>query len=345
MKKPLSLILLAALTLSMTACQTTNIAPENETQATVVESDVSTFTEPETAKEDEVIAAEVTSVTISVENGQGEMVDLELEKNPQRIAVLDYVALDQLVSWGLEDNIVGMVKKSVPSHLSHVAANEDVVNLGTLKEVDMEAIMSLQPDLIFSSGRTRKLYDDLSMIAPTVMTRIDYTVGTVASYEAMALRNAQIFGMEETVKDEIAANAARVKAIADKAAGKTAVVGLMSGGSLKTLGNESRCSIIGTDMGFENVATDVDSTHGNVSSYELLLQLNPDYIFILDRDSAIGTDGASPAEQLMDNEIVHQTDAYQNQRIIYLSSDVWYVSEGGLQSFDIMLTDIESAFE
>lgn len=96
-------------------------------------------------------------------------------------------------------------------------------------------------------------------------------------------------------------------------------------------------------MGFENIAQDVDSTHGNSSSFELLVDLDPEYMFILDRDTAINSEGAKTAVEVMDNELVQQTQAYKNDNIVYLTPDVWYLAEGGITATDTMLRDIENA--
>ncbi len=283
-------------------------------------------------------------VKVTVQNGQEEMIEIEVPKNPQRIVVLDYVGLDMIDSWGLGDNVVGMSKSSVIPHLADYHNNEEIVNLGGLKEINMEALMSLEPDVIFTSGRTAARYDEFSKIAPTVMSSIDYESGFMESFEWIARRNASVFGMEEQVEAQLAAFDTRIEALQDVAKGQTAIIGIMSGGSLNTLGNNARGSIIGQTIGFENLANDMDETHGNVSSFELLLDLNPDHIFVLDRDSAIQTEGASTAEQLMDNEIVHQTDAYKNGNITYLTpGNVWYMAEGGITAMDLMLANLEES--
>lgn len=70
---------------------------------------------------------------------------------------------------------------------------------------------------------------------------------------------------------------------------------------------------------------------------------NPDYIFVMDRDSAIGTEGAQLAQEIMENELVMSTDAYKNGNIVYLEHPaVWYTAEGGITALDIMLQDLES---
>ena len=75
-----------------------------------------------------------------------------------------------------------------------------------------------------------------------------------------------------------------------------------------------------------------------------MLAENPDYIFVMDRDSAIGTEGAQLAQEIMENELVMDTDAYKNGNIIYLEHPaVWYTAEGGITALDIMLQDLEKA--
>ena len=105
------------------------------------------------------------------------------------------------------------------------------------------------------------------------------------------------------------------------------------------------CSIIGVEIGFENLGDgNVTSTHGNETSFELVVELNPDYIFVLDRDAAIATEGAKLAQEIMENELVMSTDAYQNGHLVYLEHPaVWYTAEGGVTALDYMLSDLESA--
>lgn len=73
-----------------------------------------------------------------------------------------------------------------------------------------------------------------------------------------------------------------------------------------------------------------------------MVEKNPDYLVVLDRDAAIGTDGAQMARDIMENELVKRTAAYQSGHLIYLAHPaVWYTAEGGLTALDIMLSDLE----
>ena len=63
----------------------------------------------------------------------------------------------------------------------------------------------------------------------------------------------------------------------------------------------------------------------------------------MDRDAAIGTDGAQLAREIVENELVMGTDAYQNGSIVYLAHPaVWYTAEGGITALDLMLSDLET---
>ena len=91
-------------------------------------------------------------------------------------------------------------------------------------------------------------------------------------------------------------------------------------------------------------STGTTPTHGNEVSFEAIVALNPEYIFVMDRDSAISATGAQLAQEIMENELVMKTDAYQNGNMVILENPgIWYLAEGGITSLGIMLDDLESA--
>ena len=94
---------------------------------------------------------------------------------------------------------------------------------------------------------------------------------------------------------------------------------------------------------FKNIAHGANTDHGSESSFELLVKLNPDFIFVCDRDSAISRPGARLAQDVMANPLVERTDAAKNGRIVYPTSSAWYLAEGGLRATDMMFADIEKA--
>lgn len=162
-----------------------------------------------------------------------------------------------------------------------------------------------------------------------------------------ALTIASMFGCEEAVDGKLSAFDERIATLSAFAEGKTAIVGLATGGAYNVLGNDGRCSLIGKEIGFTNVGVDSEidtSTHGNEASFEFIAQKNPEYVFCLDRDAAISTDGAAPAAELLNNELVNSTEAGKNGNVIVLAnSGIWYTAEGGISALDLMLADLETA--
>ena len=284
------------------------------------------------------------TITISTLNGNRETMELAVPYDPQRIAVLDMASLDILDRLGVGDRVVGSATTAL-DYLQAYVANEEIANLGTIKEADLEAVMASEPDVIFIGGRLSSSYDALSEIAPVIYLATDTEIGVVESVRQNATTIASLFGLEAEVDALMADFDARIAALAAFAEGQNAIVGLCTSGSFNVLGSDGRCSIISVEIGFDNLGDgDVTSTHGNESSFELIVELNPDYIFVLDRDAAIATEGAKLAQEIVENELVMETDAYKNGHIVYLAHPtVWYTAEGGITALDIMLQDLESA--
>ncbi|MGW7310525.1 ABC transporter substrate-binding protein [Streptomyces sp. NPDC054835] len=95
----------------------------------------------------------------------------EIPAAPKRVIVLDVGELDNVVSLGVkpvgyapsegDDGIPGYLKKDAGSPKS----------IGTINNLNLEAIANLQPDLILGSQlRAADKYDELSKIAPTVFS-------------------------------------------------------------------------------------------------------------------------------------------------------------------------------
>lgn len=284
------------------------------------------------------------NVMIKSFNGNKEEVNLEVPYDPERIAVLDMASLDILDNLGMGDRVVGSASTSL-EYLTDYVDNEEVANLGMIKEADLEAVMECDPDVIFIGGRLASSYDALSEIAPVVFLSTESELGIVKSVTKNAETIASMFGLEDEVSKKTEGFDERIKALKKTAEGKTALVGMTTSGSFNLMGNDGRCSIVGREVGFENLtAAESTSTHGNEASFETVVEKNPDYIFVMDRDSAIGADGTQTAKEIVENELVMGTDAYKNGRIIYLEHPaVWYTAEGGITALNIMLSDLENA--
>lgn len=333
MRKFITLILTFILVLSLAACgqssENTKVEePKNET----------TTNEQPTAKEPKRIPV------IGLDEESKE-VETYIAKDPQRIAVLDIASLDILKSLGLADRVVGVTTTQIP-YLQDVVTKEGVKNIGTLKSPDLEAIMELEPDLILMGGRAGEFYKQLYQIAPTLRLSTYKDKGVVESTKINSQKIASIFGLEEKVDELFQGFDTRIQALKEKAKGKTAIVGIVTNGGFNVAGNDGRLSLVGREIGFENIGVESDTqtvAHGNEASFEFIVQKNPDYIFVLDRDAAIATEGAQLAKDIMENELVKSTDAYKDGNLVIVeNSAVWYTAEGGISALDIMLKDLES---
>ena len=293
-------------------------------------------------------------------NAANKPITVAVPKNPQRIAVADFSVLDTLDHWGLGERIVALPQTTALPYLpQYFKKSKKVTNLGTLKEIDLEGLMAAEPDviteiytlslhdalpiLIFISGRLAKKYDELSKIAPVVFMTADHEKGTFKSFSDNLMNLAKIFGKEAAAQADIDHFTGRIDRIRAASAGKTAVVGLVTSAHFNLLGNKARCALIGNEFGFQNVAQNANANHGNEASFELLLKLNPDYIFVLDRDSAIARPGAKVAADVMNNELVACTKAKAEGHIVYLSAASWYLADGGYTSMNLQFQDIEKA--
>lgn len=354
MKKIISFLLAAMMVLSLAACgKSDNEDAEN------------------------VNAGDTKTVTITSLNANGEEIELTVPYDPQRVAILDFAVLDILDNLNLGDRVVGSASTTL-EYLKKYTTKEGVKNLGTIKEADLEAVMSCEPDIIFIGGRLKTYYDALSEIAPVVYLVTDSKLGVVESTRKNAAVIASIFGKEDEIKEKFDGFDERIAALKAVAEGKTAVIGMCTSGSFNVLSDGGRCSIIGFEVGFENLCNGTSaesesseesgrggrgesgessgrgeggegsnanaSAHGSESSFELIVSLNPDYIFVMDRDAAIGTNGAKLAKEIMENELIKSTDVYKNGNIVYLEHPAeWYTAEGGVTALDTMLSDLEQA--
>lgn len=349
-KKIMTLALSAVMAVSLAACGAGGNSDSSSSGSTSASgssavSDVSSASAASDASTASSGEEKPETITVKSLNANKEEVDLEVPYDPERIAILDMACLDILDSLGVGDRVVGSASTSL-DYLQDYVTDENIENLGTIKEADMEAVMACEPDVIFIGGRLSSSYDALSEIAPVVYLSTDTEIGVVESVRKNASTIAAMFGLEDQVDELMADFDERIETLEAFAEGKTAIVGMCTSGSFNVLGNDGRCSMIGREIGFENVGVDANvdtSTHGNEASFEYVVEKNPDYIFVMDRDAAIGTDGAQLAQDIMENELVQGTDAYKNGQLVYLEHPaVWYTAEGGVQALDLMLQDLEN---
>lgn len=278
--------------------------------------------------------------TVTVTDGEGNKV--EVATNPEKVVVFDNSALDTMDQLGVGDRVVGAATDNLPSFL---AAYKKVESAGGIKEPDLEKINAMQPDLILISGRQKDFKEQLAKIAPTLYLSTDNT-DTWHSIQSQIQSIGAIFGKEAAAQTAIDTLQTKIDSIAKQASAsqEKALVLLVNEGSLSAYGAGSRFSIVHDTFGFAQADEQIEaSTHGQSVSYEYVLEKNPDVIFVIDRTQAIGGDDSK--NNVAENELVKETTAGKNGKVILLDPAVWYLAGSGIESVDIMADNVAKAFE
>ena len=120
---------------------------------------------------------------------------------------------------------------------------------------------------------------------------------------------------------------------------------MLNEGKMSAFGAQSRFGFLYQDLKFRPTDAKIEeSRHGQEISFEGVSEFNPDVLFVLNRTLAIGGDN-SKADALMKNELIQATNAVKNNKVVNLTSDLWYLSGGGLESTKLMLQDLQHVFQ
>lgn len=279
---------------------------------------------------------------VTVTHSQGETT---VESNPEVVFSFDYAAIDTLMNLGVEVQGAPPLAGAAPAWLP-----AGLQNIGSLFEPDYEEINASQPDLVIVAGRSAAAYPELARMAPT----IDITFGEdfYTSLQHNTTLLGEIFGKQAEAEAALAEIQVKVDALREQVAtGGDGLIMMVNGGSLSLLApNNARAgrgSLLYQTLGLVPTLEDIETaTHGEPISFEFLVQYDPEWLFVIDRDAAIGAEeGAQPAAAVLDNELMHQTSAWQNDQIVYLDPFNWYIITGaGISSANEMLDEVAAAY-
>lgn len=278
--------------------------------------------------------------TITVEHELGKT---DVTKNPEKIIVFDFGALDTLDKLGIE--VAGVPQSGVVPPYLEKYASEDYENVGSLKEPDFEKIAEIDPDLIIISGRQSEVYDQLQELGPTVYLGVDPTRYMDSFKENLAVIG-EIFDKKAKVDEEFAKMEDSITTLNEKASesGANALIILANDDKISAYGPNSRFGLIHDVFGIPPVDKNIEvATHGRNVSFEYVVEQDPDMLYVVDRSAVVG--GDTSAKQLVENDLVKNTKAYKNDNIIYLDPNYWYLSGGGLVSVSEMINEISDSLK
>ncbi|MCK9519006.1 MAG: siderophore ABC transporter substrate-binding protein, partial [Dehalococcoidia bacterium] len=228
----------------------------------------------------------------------------------------------------------------VPDEFKAAVEDSGLEPVGTAFEPDYEAINALEPDLIIVAHRSSATYPEMSKIAPTIDLTMDWE-----NYQESFREVHETLGEIFQVEDEVAAELDRLEAAAaevakDGAGAGTALVVMTSGAEVSAYGPGSRFGMVHSLFGFPAAddSLEREATHGDVISFEFILEAEPEVLFVVDRSAAVGDEGDA-AEAVLDNAIVQQTPAWQNDRVVYVDNFAWYIAFNSLPALERMIED------
>ena len=295
---------------------------------------------PEPAAEKTVSAASqaASAATLTVPTARGDAV---VPKNPERVAVYDWAALDTLTELG-----VNVGATTAPVRVDYLQpAFDKAATVGTLFEPDYEALHRYNPQLVITGGPGAEAYEQLAKNATTIDLTVDN--GNIrTSGEKQMETLARIFGKEARaaeLKAQIDALFAQTREAA-KGKGRGLVLSV-TGNKVSAFGTQSRlASWIHGDIGLPPVDESLrNEGHGQPVSFEYIKEKNPDWIFIIDRTAAIGQEGPAAVE-VLDNALVRGTNAWKRKQIIVMPA-ANYIVAGGARQLIQAAEQLKAAFE
>lgn len=281
------------------------------------------------------------AATVTVKDHAGEV---RVPLKPRTVLVLDLAALDILQALGAE--VQGVPAQKMPALLARYADSARYPQVGSLFEPDYERIRALKPDLIIAGNRSLPKIEELKKFAPV----LDVTIDNQQQLDHVH-RNiralAAVYGLKAKGEAEIQSVDQAVAALRVKAARQGPGLFLMTnGGKLSVYGPGSRFDMLYTVFGAKPLPQKIEvSKHGQAVSFEYLLKANPEWLFVLDRDAAIGREGQA-AQQLLDNRLVQATKAWRRKQVVYLDAANWYLlSNGGPGALKANIQQLSDAFD
>ncbi|MFE9309918.1 ABC transporter substrate-binding protein [Streptomyces sp. NPDC006706] len=260
----------------------------------------------------------------------------ELKAQPKRVVVLDVGELDNVVSLGIKP--VGLAptegSPELPSYLKKDAGSPK--NVGTINNLNLEAIAALKPDLILGSQlRAADKYDELSQIAPTV-----FSLRPGFTWKENYLLNAAALDKTAQAKQKLAAYEKRAGALGEKLGADKPTVSMvryLPDGVIRLYANASFIGTILKDVGIPRPKNqDIDDLATEVSA-ENIDQADADYIFT----GVYGDAKATDKSKAQSNPLWKNLGAVKAGHAYDVPDETWYLGLG-VTAAEEVLGDLES---
>ena len=265
----------------------------------------------------------------------------EVPDNPQRIVILTNEGTEAILALGV--NPVGAVQSwdgdPWHSHLHDLLKGTTV--LGTELAVDLEVLATLEPDLILGTKvRQEKIYEQLSAIAPTVMTE---TIG--GEWQENLKFYAGALGKEAEAEALLAAFKARTDALHDALGDRVNEEISMvrfSPNRTRIYYKDTFSGLILEQIGFKRPAAQDRDEFAEEVTKERIPEMAGDRIFYFSSDLNEAEPEANLADWLAD-PLWANLEAVKAGKAQRVSEVIWNTG-GGIYSAHLMLDDIEAIY-
>lgn len=264
MKKTISWLLAFAIALSFSACGQTNS-----------EAHKTTPTEESTP----ITTGDPGCYPVTVTDQAGRTVTIE--KEPQRILTAYYITSSLLIALDLDDRIVGIENNPEKRAIYGLSAPHllELPQIGTAKELDMEAVMALEPDLLILPMKLKNTVPTLEELGLTVLIVDPEDQGRV---NGMIRLVGQATNTSELAEDILTWISDQQEFLNDELTDIQMPTVYLAGNSsmLKTAGNAMYQADMIRLAGGTNVAGALADTYWAQINYEQLLAWDPEYIIL-----------------------------------------------------------------
>ncbi|MFB6889914.1 ABC transporter substrate-binding protein [Kitasatospora sp. NPDC056327] len=245
-----------------------------------------------------------------------------------RVVVLDTDALDSVVTLGVTP--VGATAVAEGAPLSGYLPAERLTGtrtVGTIGSPSLEAIAGLRPDLILSNQvRDDKRYDELSRIAPTVLTAT-----TGPAWKENVRLHAEALGRQREAADAEQAYRAKLAGLVaalggpEKAAAlKVEVARFLAGAPTRLYLNGTFIGSVLTDLGVGRPANQNKPGFSIEISPEQVDQAAADVIFY----SVYGDAAKSDHPKIVGGTLWRNLDAVRNGKVYQVDDGLWMLGIG-----------------
>ncbi|KIP52774.1 siderophore ABC transporter substrate-binding protein [Leucobacter komagatae] len=289
--------------------------------------------------------------TVSITDNYG---TVEVPVNPKTVVALDNHVFETLDSWNVE--LAAAPKGIMGSVWPNYSDDDSVVDIGSHREPNLEAIVAAEPDLIIAGYRFGDAYDDIKAQNPNAAV-IDIAPREGEDLMSELQRTTTILGQIFDHEDDAKAlNTKLDDAIAgakDAYNGTDTVMAVnTSGGKIGYLAPGIGRSVgpvfgaLGLTPALEVEGASSDH-QGDDISVEAIAASNPEWIIALDRDAAFAPEdrdeGSAPAAELIaGSEALKNVPAVTKGNIVYLDAN-FYLTED-IQAYTELFERIQDAF-